>query len=407
MRDPVVTRRRALALATGAVSLASLRVSADTGPLPEWFGLDTHVLGESSRAWRIAVAPGDQRRIEIRPVTRSDLPRRIFVFYPRRSSAYDTAISKILAVFADKNINAAMTILNYENDDVRGQVALDLAISQKAELIFAMGSESTAWLYKHFLNGPIPVVSVCSKDPVLLGQTAQYDAGSGTNFAYTSLNMPVDVQFAYILALLPEIKNIGVLVDATNVSAIETQAKPIADIAKRRGVQVLDLAVTDPKKAKEELALLVAGAVVTMRKSDPNLSKSVFWITGSTSVFNEIGTINLHSDRVPVLSVVPDVVDGGDVSAVLSIGIGFESNAHLAAIYGSDILNSRRHPGEFPVGIVSPPDIAINLRIARHIGLRVPFQFIESAGIIYNYEGQLLRRGELSPQVVTERSSFR
>jgi putative tryptophan/tyrosine transport system substrate-binding protein len=407
MRNPVFTRRRALALATGLVSLAGFPVRADTGSLPEWFGLDMDVLNEASRAWRIAVAPGDKRRIEIRRVTRNEQARRIFVFYPRRSSAYDTAISKILAVFADKNINAAMTVLNYENDDARGQAALDLAISQKAELIFAMGSESTAWLYKHFLNGPIPVVSVCSKDPVLLGQTAQYDAGSGTNFAYTSLNMPVDVQFAYILALLPEIKNIGVLVDATNVSAIETQAKPIADIAKRRGVQVLNLAVKDPKQAKEELAVLVAGAVTTMRKSDPNLSSSVFWITGSTSVFNEIGTINRYSDRVPVLSVVPDVVDGGDLSAVLSIGIGFESNAHLAAIYGSDILNSRRHPGEFPVGIVSPPDIAINLRVARHIGLRVPFQFIESAGIIYDYEGRLLRRGELTPQVVTERSSYR
>ena len=265
--------------------------------------------------------------------------------------------------------------------------ALKVAERNGAELIFAMGSESTAWLYANFLDGKIPVISVCSKDPVLLGQTKDYDVGSGTNFAFTSLNMPVEVQMAYVLDFRPNLKNFAILVDSQNVSAVETQAKPIAAVAKQRGIQVLYLDVKNPENAKTELAELVSSAVTTMRKSDPSLDDSLFWITGSTSVFKEIATINASSDRVPVLSVVPENVKAGNDSAVMSIGISFESNAHLAAIYGADVLAGTRKAGELPVGIVSPPDIAINFRKVREIGLNIPFNFVESASKLYDYDG--------------------
>ena len=128
-----------------------------------------------------------------------------------------------------------------------------------------------------------------------------------------------------------------------------------------------------------------------MRKSDPTLERSLFWITGSTSVFREIKTINAHADRAPVLSVVPEIVNGTEASAVMSIGISFQSNAHLAAIYAGEVLAGRRSPGALPVGIVTPPDIAINFKKAREIGLRVPFNFFESATYIYGYDGKLVR----------------
>jgi putative tryptophan/tyrosine transport system substrate-binding protein len=138
----------------------------------------------------------------------------------------------------------------------------------------------------------------------------------------------------------------------------------------------------------------VKSAVAVMRKSDPTLGQSILWITGSTSVFGEIATINQNSDRVPVLSVAPEVVKAGDDSAALAIGISFESNAHLAAVYGAEILAGTQKVGELPVGIVSPPDIAINFRKAREIGLEIPFNFIESANFIYDYEGQAVRKTE-------------
>ena len=77
---------------------------------------------------------------------------------------------------------------------------------------------------------------------------------------------------------------------------------------------------------------------------------------------------------------------------MLSIGVSFESNAHLSAIYGINILTGKTTPGELPVGVVSPPDISLNFEIARRIGLKVPFSFFESASFVYDYNGKTVRK---------------
>ena len=76
---------------------------------------------------------------------------------------------------------------------------------------------------------------------------------------------------------------------------------------------------------------------------------------------------------------------------MIGIGISFESNAHLAAIYGADILNRKAKVADLKVGVVSPPDIAVSFLKAREIGLRVPFNFFESASFVYDYDGKPVR----------------
>ena len=234
------------------------------------------------------------------------------------------------------------------------------------------------------------MVTVCSKDPVQLGQMKDYDSGSGNNFAFTSLNVPVDVQMSYVRELRPDLKNLAVLVDSKNISAVQTQAEPVAKYLKEKGVQVIWGSVQNPTKAREELTKIIPDAVRTMRQTDPDLSKSLFWVTGSTSVFREIRTINQHADRVPVVSVVPEIVTKGPDTAVLAIGVSFESNGRLAAIYGAQILNGSS-VGKLKVGLVSPPDMAISFLKAREIGMRVPFSFFEIASFVYDYNGEPVR----------------
>jgi putative ABC transport system substrate-binding protein len=320
--------------------------------------------------------------------------QRVLVLYPRPSSAYDIAITKILDVFDVKDLAPEFTVVNFQMDDRRATEALQFAEKNNFDLIFAMGSESTAWLWSNYRGGAIPVVSVCSKDPVQLGQMQGYYNGSKTNFAFTSLNVPVDVQMTYVRELRPELKNITVLVDSKNSSAVQTQAEPIAEYGRKNNVQVIWGSVKDPKNAKDELVGIVRSAVKAMRKNDPDLSKSLFWVTGSTSVFNEIQTINENADNVPVISVVPEIVRAGEATAVLSVGISFESNAHLAAIYGADILSGKSQAGDLKVGVVSPPDIAISFLKARAIGMRVPFSFFEVASFVYDYQGKPVRTVE-------------
>jgi putative ABC transport system substrate-binding protein len=89
---------------------------------------------------------------------------------------------------------------------------------------------------------------------------------------------------------------------------------------------------------------------------------------------------------------IPEIVTAGEDTAVLATGISFESNAHLAAVYGADILARRAKVGDLKVGIVSPPDIAISFLRARQINMNVPFSFFEAASFVYDYDGLPVRR---------------
>jgi len=390
-RGLYLTRRGAIALLAAPLALGGLIGTARADSVPnyaDWFGYDD----QATLAWDFIETPDTPWIVTIRRKNRIiGMPQRVMVIYPRPSSAYDVAITKVLDVFAEKDMNVEFTVYNFAKSDDRGVQALSMAESGNFDLMFSMGSESTAWLWEHYRGGEVPVVSVCSKDPVLLGQAEDYDVGTGTNFAFTSLNTPIEVQMQYLLALKPDLQNLAILVDSQNISAMQTQADPIARYARRRGIQVFDVAVRDPQNARQELSRLVRSTVDDMRRNDPTLDNSVFWVTGSTAVFREIRTINTHANRVPVISVVPEVVAAGDDSAVMSIGVSFQSNAHIAAIYGADVLTDRVDVGDLAVGVVSPPDIAINFRKARSIGLNVPFSFLESASTVYDYEGRAVR----------------
>lgn len=317
--------------------------------------------------------------------------KRVLILYPRASSAYDVALNRLLDVFNEREVHANFLALNFQNNPTLGIQAVELIKKANFDLVYTMGSESTDFMFEKYRGGKTPIVSVCSKDPVLLGQMKGYEKGSGTNFAFTSLNMQIDAQLAYLLELKPKLKNIGIMVDIKNKSAVQTQAEPIAKAAKALGINALNIVVEDPAAASKELTQKVPLALEQMRKTDPGLSNSVFWITGSTAVFKEIATINSVSSTVPVISVVPEVAKEGDDSAVLSFGISFDSNAYLAAIYGAEILTGKAKVGELKVGIVTPPDISINFRRAKQIGLKIPFSFFERAGYIYDYNGKPAR----------------
>jgi len=379
---------RSAAVAIFVASLLTGTALADDQPFSNWFRYGSDI----NTAWKVVGDPTDPMQVSI--TSKEGEPKRakrVLVLYPRASSAYDIAITKILHVFDTKEIDAEFKIINFETKDAQGKAAIQFAENNKFDLIFSMGSESTAWLYDNYRDGSLPVISVCSKDPVQLGQMKDYDAGGGSNFAFTSLNVPVEVQMNYIKDLKPGLKNIAVLVDSKNISAVQTQAEPIAKAARQSNMQVIMAAVQNPAKAKQELAQIVSDAVRTMRKNDPDLRSSIFLITGSTAVFREIRVINQHADRVPVISMIPEIVATGADTAALGIGISFESNAHLAAVYGAEVLSGKTRAGDLKVGIVSPPDIAISFLKAREIGMPVPFNLFETASFVYDIQGRAVR----------------
>ena len=378
-----------------ALFLLILGVLAGSGPafaepMP-WLNLGRATLS----AWKASTDPADPNALTLESAggvaTTRPAQVRILVTIPWPSSAYDTALTTVLQYFADHGRAAKFTVVNMDGNLARGEHALKAAQKDGYRLILAMGSESAQIAHETYRGGPLPVVTVCAKDPVLLGQLPVYEKGSGTNIAYTSLNMPTEAQLSYLLQLMPGLRNIAILVDESNRSAFDTQAVPLEAAARARGIAPLIVAVPGRKGVREQLPRKMAAAIEAMKASDPALARSMFWVTGSTAVFTEMGIVNANAGDVPVLSVVPDVVKSGEASAALAVGISFESNARLAAAYAGAILDARASPGQLRVGVVEPPDIAINFKKARAGRLRIPYAFFELASYVYDAEGNPTR----------------
>ena len=230
-------RPAAVLLVAAAVfcSVATGATAAEPRPFSKWFKYSPDI----EKSWDVANDPAQPMYASLRRKNATGSLKRVLVLYPRPSSAYDIAITEILRTFAAKEINTHFEVINFELNDARGKAALEAAEKNNVELVFAMGSESAAWLFENYKGGKLPVVTVCSKDPVQLGQMKDYDSGSGNNFAFTSLNVPVDVQMSYVNELRPELKNLAVLVDSKNISAVQTQAEPVAKYLKEKGAQVI------------------------------------------------------------------------------------------------------------------------------------------------------------------------
>ena len=71
-------------------------------------------------------------------------------------------------------------------------------------------------------------------------------------------------------------------------------------------------------------------ALARIEELDPGHQKSILLITGSTAVYERISQINRHAGRVPVVSMLPDIVRAGEESALLSIGVNMTSALTLA-----------------------------------------------------------------------------
>ena len=351
-----------------------------------WIDLSQAVLAH----WWIEPHPQDAHWLQVR--SKEGDPRyHVLVIVSKESSSYSLALSTVLDVFRQQGIPTEFTVANINDQASLVNTVLAYAEAHAFDLILSMGSESAGYLSASYQHGKIPVVTCINKDPVLLGQVQDYSGGHDRNIAYTSLNVPLPIYLSYLKTLRPHLRAVGLMYDREHKQVMATEVVPTLKVLETDGIQVVRVAVDGPEKAADQLTQRIPEAVAELRAIDPTLENVLFWMTSSTAVFSNMKTVNTYSDIIPVVASIPNACVGGSDSAVLGIGIDRRSNAHQAALYAIQILTKNTPPGQFAVGIVTPPDIAINFSVAHRIGLRIPFRFFENASFIYDYSGRVVR----------------
>ena len=347
----------------------------------------------NKKNWSGHIESYDPSRLYVKSSTvlTDSAPKKILVIVAKKSGSYKLALNKLLEVFHQEKYAAKFEVVNIAGSEEVGLALLTQAHLQGFDLIFTMGSESAALVHKYYKNGPLPVVTSINKDPVTLGQVTSYKEGSGTNIATTTLNVPVDIQLTYLFQLNPKLKHVVLLYNRNHKQVVATEVKPFRKAMIEQGIRVIDVTVESRDKAREQLETSLPDAMDLLREIDPTLNHSVVWVTSSTAIFSNLDIVSQYSQDVAVVSTNPNAVKAGGESAVVAIGIDRRNNAHLAAIYALRILRDKENPGDLEVGVVTPPDIALNFKVARELGLKIPFTFLEGASFVYDYNGELVR----------------
>ncbi len=313
----------------------------------------------------------------------------ILMLSPKWSSAYDETSATIMEQFFSKGVAVEYILFNYQGDKERAVSMISLAEEKGVDLIFSIGSATTAFMTEFYAQGNIPVVSACSKDPVSIGQVDARLGVSQSNIAYTSLNISVETQISYLKEkFLTGLERIAVIYDRKNTSSIITQVNPLVDFL-RSGQHGIELELIEVDFGYLDDSLYQPMKRVVDRSQ--TMGDTIFLITGSTEIFNIIDHINNFADQVPVLSVTPSHVRSGNKSVFVAIGVSFKTNAMLAADYAVRILEGSAETESLPVGLVSTPDISINFLRKPSNKLKVPFTFFEDSVFIYSYEGEAVR----------------
>lgn len=343
--------------------------------------------------WSRTIDNEDPSRLYVKTHTEVGVsaPKKVLVIVAKKSGSYKLALNKLLEVFFQEKYLAEFEVVNIAGSEEVGLELLTQAKAKGFDLVFTMGSESAALVHKHYKNGALPVVTSINKDPVTLGQVNSYTEGSGTNIATTTLNVPTDIQLNYLFQLNRGLKQVALLYNHNHKQVVATEVKPFRKAMMEQDIRVIDVTVESREKAREQLEKSLPKTMNLLREVDPNLNHSIVWITSSTAIFSNLDIISHYSKGVALVSTNPNAVKAGGESAVVAIGVDRRNNAHLAAIYALRILRDKENPGDLEVGVVTPPDIALNFKVARELGLKIPFSFLESASFVYDHNGELVR----------------
>jgi putative tryptophan/tyrosine transport system substrate-binding protein len=356
----------------------------------KWVQLTPQTLSQ----WNLSQDTADGKRFTLTPknlATLSGRPTRVLVLFTKPLSSFDDTLAAILTVLTEKQVPVTVTLLNFEQKDDLLKAGLAFGEAEKFDLLAPMGSEATQSVHDAYQGGALPTLSLFTKDPVLQGYLKDFNTGSGTNLAYCTNAVPIEVQMTYLRELKADVKNITVLYSDTSRSTLEAQVTPLKALATQQGINVLDVVVHSDTNPAPEFNAAVPKAIAAMTASDPGLQRSVFWATGTTAVINSIDLLSRLSGTVPMLSVYPELVKEGTGSAILSVGVANVNLGLLDANYMLDILYNGTKPATMRAGIVSPPDLAISFMKSQQIGLKVPFSFFENAGYVYDHSGKVVR----------------
>jgi putative ABC transport system substrate-binding protein len=232
------------------------------------------------------------------------------------------------------------------------ELAGDL-VARQPDIIVTFGNRGISAMQHATEN--IPIVGM-SDDMVGEGLAASMARPGGHTTGVSILGAELDVKrLELIHDFVPQARRIAVLRDATAVHAATYHLEPAA------GRLNLELIFFDVRTA-DEVGRALEGIVAADVGAVNVLASPMLWGTRRLTIDK------LRDARLPSIHEWPEVADQG---GLIGYGALFTSLVHRVAVLVDKLLHGAR-PADLPIEQPTKFELALNLQIARAIGLAVP-----------------------------------
>lgn len=287
----------------------------------------------------------------------------IFAIKSSDIEPYNLALKGAQEVFKAKGLGS-VKLYNIKGDASIWKEVLKDIKEERPKLIMTFGTVATELAMKDLKDIPIVFSTVLNPEESGIVKSL---ASPGGNVTGASLDIPEEVQFSNLLAVVPEAKRIGVLYNPKETGFIVERG---AAAAKRLGITLI------PEPVRDETELPKA-----IKRLFPKID--VLWSVADSTVFSSpaIQQIILETIRyrVPFMGLSPSFVKAGALFSVKwdDVDVGRQAgDIAVRVVSGAEDISG--------ISVATPRNhlISINIQTAGTIGAVIPEKILKRAEVV-------------------------
>ena len=228
---------------------------------------------------------------------------------------------------------------------------------QRVDLIYALGT-SVALAAKGATKS-VPIIFYAGTDPVTVGLVQSYrKPGGRLTGVHSQLNDLTAKRFEFLKEMIPSVRRVVTFYNPDNPAA-QQSVKFARDAARRLKVGLVERPVTSVEELRTALSAL------RPMEADAFLKVSDAMVDSQTDLVVEA----LTAKRLPAMFNTKDAVTKG---ALAGYGESYYALGRLSAKQVQRVLLGAAEPGSLPVEQLDRPQLFINLKTAKALGLTIP-----------------------------------
>ncbi|MGB9613384.1 MAG: ABC transporter substrate-binding protein, partial [Candidatus Margulisiibacteriota bacterium] len=286
-------------------------------------------------------------------------PYQIAAIKSRSLPVYENALQQIKSALKE----VEFFVYDLEGDKAKGEKIFSEIRKQNINLILTFGTLAGGIAKEKEKN--IPIVFTYVLNPVASGLVSNFEP-SGRNITGVVLDIPLEEQFANFKKVVPNLKTIAVIYSPKETGLIVEEAK---SAAKRMGLVLKPIAVSDPEEVPSKLELL--------KKVDG------LWMTADSVVFTLRNTeyilLYTFKEGIPFMGASEEFVKAG---ALCGKSLPLEA-INQQTVELIRLVLAGKNPGEIPIATPAKIDLVLNARAAEIINYQFPPAALKQAKVIF------------------------